>query len=92
MEDGIELKVIPAIKKMETGLGRARMDQASRERLGLSLGDLIEIVGKKGVAAKVFKDLPAEYGEGVSTDSREPMQASEKEIPSKSTGGMWFLQ
>ncbi len=65
MEDGIELKVIPAIKKMETGLGRARMDQASRERLGLSLGDLIEIVGKKGVAAKVFKDLPAEYGGGV---------------------------
>lgn len=65
MENGIELKVIPALRKMETGLGRARMDQASREKLGLSLGDLVEIVGKKGVAGKVFKDLPAEYGEGV---------------------------
>ncbi len=65
MSDGIELKVARAYQKIETGLGRARMDQASREALGLSVGDIVEIVGKKSVAAKIFKDVPPETGLGI---------------------------
>lgn len=60
----IELKVAKSNKKLELGFGRARMDQSSREALGLEYGDIIEIVGKKSIAAKVFKDEPSSYGTG----------------------------
>ena len=62
--DYIELKVAPSNKSLELGYGRARMDQNSREALGLELGDIIEIVGKKSIAAKVFKDEPSSLGTG----------------------------
>ena len=55
MEDFIELKVGMAQNQSEAGLGRARMDSASRASLGLDVGDTVEIVGKRSVAAKVFK-------------------------------------
>ena len=60
-----ELKVAMAFFKTDAGLGRARLDPASRERLGLSVGDIIEIVGKSSVAAKVFKDCPQDTGTGI---------------------------
>lgn len=60
-----ELKVAMAYLKTDTGLGRARMDPASRERLGLEIGDVIEIVGRSSVAAKVFKDCPQDHGSGI---------------------------
>ena len=58
----VEMKVERSNKSLEVGLGRARMDRASREALGLEYGDIIEIVGKKSIAAKVFKDEPSERG------------------------------
>ena len=60
-----ELKVAMAYLKTDTGLGRARLDPASRERLGLEIGDVIEIVGRSSVAAKVFKDCPQDHGSGI---------------------------
>ncbi len=61
-QEYIELKVAKSNRQLELGFGRARMDQASREALGLEFGDIIEIVGKKSIAAKVFKDEPSAYG------------------------------
>ena len=61
-QEYIELKVAKSNKQLELGFGRARMDQLSREALGLEFGDIIEIVGKKSIAAKVFKDEPSAYG------------------------------
>ncbi len=60
----IELKVAPSKKTWDLGYGRARMDQASREALGLEYGDIIEISGKKPIAAKVFKDEDPALGTG----------------------------
>lgn len=60
----IKLKVAASNKSLELGYGRARMDQKSRESLNLEYGDIIEIVGKKPIAAKVFKDEPSEFGVG----------------------------
>ena len=60
-----ELRVAMALFKTDMGLGRARMDTASRERLGLTIGDVIEIKGKKSVAARLFKDAPSDGSAGI---------------------------
>ncbi len=60
--DDVVLKVEMSIKKSEAGLGRVRIDLASRVRLGVEIGDIVEIVGKRSTAAKVFK---ADKGEGL---------------------------
>ena len=65
MEDSIELKVGMGTKPSEAGFGRARMDSVSRSKLGLEMGDIIEIIGKRSVAAKVFKGEPEDEGKGI---------------------------
>ena len=63
MEKYLELKVAMAKRQIDVGYGRARIDNESRRRLGLVLGDVIEIVGKKTVVAKVFKGEPGDDGQ-----------------------------
>ncbi len=53
--DGIVLKVETATERGEAGLGRVRMDSKTRALLGVVPGDIVEIVGKRSTAAKVFK-------------------------------------
>jgi transitional endoplasmic reticulum ATPase len=53
--DVLELKVAMAKKQSEAGYSRARMDEISRHALDLDVGDVVEILGKKTVVAKVFK-------------------------------------
>jgi AAA family ATPase, CDC48 subfamily len=65
MEDSIELKVGMGTNPSEAGFGRARMDSVSRNRLGLEIGDVVEIIGKKSVAAKVFKGDRDDEGKGI---------------------------
>lgn len=65
MQDSIELKVGMSKNQSEAGLGRARMDSESRSRLGLEVGDVVEIVGKRSVAAKVFKGAYEDEGKGI---------------------------
>ncbi len=60
--DGIVLKVEISIQKSEAGLGRVRMDTKARSALGAAIGDIVEIVGTRSTAAKVFK---ADKGEGL---------------------------
>ncbi len=62
MEKYLELKVAMAKRQSEVGYGRARIDNESRRGLGLELGDVIEVVGKKTVVAKVFKGEPGDDG------------------------------
>ena len=62
MEKYLELKVAMAKRQSEVGYGRARIDNESRRRLGLDLGDVIEIAGKKTVVAKIFKGEPGDDG------------------------------
>ena len=65
MDKFIELKVGMAQNQSEAGLGRARIDSSSRSRLGLDVGDVVEIVGKRSVPAKVFKGSADDEGKGV---------------------------
>ena len=62
MEKFLELKVAMAKRQSDAGYGRARIDNESRRRLELNLGDVIEIIGKKTVVAKIFKGEPGDNG------------------------------
>lgn len=61
----IDLKVAMAHRQAEAGLGRARLDTPTRMALGLEMGDVIEIAGKKSAVAKVFKGLLEDEGKGI---------------------------
>lgn len=62
MDRHLELKVAMAKRQSEAGYGRARIDAESRRYLGLDLGDVIEIIGKRTVVAKIFKGEPGDEG------------------------------
>jgi len=62
MEKYLELKVAMAKRQSEVGYGRARVDNECRRHLGLELGDVIEIIGKKTAVAKIFKGEPEDDG------------------------------
>lgn len=63
--DGIELKVARAHHQSEVGLGRARIDTLTRKQLGIDIGDIIEIIGSKSTAAKVFRASHEDEGKGI---------------------------
>ncbi|MCX6652352.1 MAG: CDC48 family AAA ATPase [Methanomassiliicoccales archaeon] len=51
----ITLRVARAQHQSEVGFGRARIDAKTRKELSVEVGDVIEIVGKRSTAAKVFR-------------------------------------
>ena len=56
---GLKLRVTEALGK-DLGLGLARLDPADMARMGLEIGDIVEVVGKRTTVAKVmptYKDL-----------------------------------
>ena len=63
--EGVTLKVARAHHQSEVGLGRARIDSATRKKLNAEVGDIIEILGKKKTAAKVFRAATEDEGLGV---------------------------
>ncbi len=65
MADSIILKVTMSQRQTESGYGRARIDSASRHELEVEIGDVIEIVGKRTVVAKVFPSGIEDEGHGL---------------------------
>ena len=65
MEDCIELKVAANLRKLEAGHGRVRLDPVAASRLGLEIGDVVEIIGKQTSVAKVMKGAPDDEGRGI---------------------------
>jgi transitional endoplasmic reticulum ATPase len=63
--EGVTLKVARAHHQSEVGLGRARIDSITRKKLNADVGDIIEILGKKKTAAKVFRAANEDEGLGV---------------------------
>ncbi len=63
--DGITLRVARAHHQSEVGLGRARIDTLTRKDLSVDVGEIIEIVGKKRTAAKVFRAAHEDEGKGI---------------------------
>ncbi|MCU0851677.1 MAG: CDC48 family AAA ATPase [Thermoplasmata archaeon] len=63
--EGLTLRVARAHHQSEVGLGRARIDTATRKTLGAEVGEIIEISGKKKTAAKIFRAAHEDEGMGI---------------------------
>jgi transitional endoplasmic reticulum ATPase len=63
--EGITLKVARAHHQSEVGLGRARIDSQTRKALNAEVGEIIEVIGKKRTAAKVFRAAHEDEGQGI---------------------------
>ena len=63
--DAVTLKVARAHHQSEVGLGRARIDGDTRKTLNIDVGEIIEIIGKKRTAAKVFRAAHEDEGKGI---------------------------
>ncbi len=60
----IDLHVAEALQS-DIGRGIVRIDTASRKKLGVSPGDVVEIVGKRTTAALVWQCYPEDEGLGI---------------------------
>ncbi len=65
MAESIILRVARAHHQSEVGLGRARIDGKTRKDLAVEVGDIIEIVGKRSTAAKVFRAAQEDEAKGI---------------------------
>ena len=65
MDDCIELKVATTLRKLEAGHGRVRLDPVAASKMGLEIGDIVEIIGKRSSVAKVMKGSPDDEGKGI---------------------------
>ncbi len=64
MPERVVLKVAEA-PQSDVGLGRARVDTKTRLALGVDVGEIIQIVGKKSTAAKLFRVMQEDEGKGM---------------------------
>ncbi|KYK26208.1 MAG: ATPase [Candidatus Proteinoplasmatales archaeon SG8-5] len=65
MAKSVTLKVERAQSQSDVGLGKARIDTKTRLALGIEVGDVIEVTGKKTTAAKVYRLLQEDEGKGL---------------------------
>ncbi len=63
--DAVTLKVARAHHQSEVGLGRARIDSDTRKTLNIDVGEIIEVIGEKRTAAKVFRAAHEDEGKGI---------------------------
>ncbi|HLE96664.1 MAG TPA: CDC48 family AAA ATPase [Candidatus Thermoplasmatota archaeon] len=64
MAKEITLKVAEAVQE-DVAKGRVRVDAATRLDLNLTVGDVVEIIGKKTTAAIVWRAHPDDEGKGI---------------------------
>ncbi len=65
MPESVVLRVAKAQHQSEVGLGRARIDTQTRKSLGVENGDIVEIIGKRSTAAKVFRATQEDESKGI---------------------------
>jgi transitional endoplasmic reticulum ATPase len=58
----VQLKVAEAKQQRDVGRSIARMDSETMKNLGVTVGDVVEIVGKKSTAAKAWPAYPEDQG------------------------------
>ena len=64
MEREVELKVAEALQN-DVGRGIVRLDTKSRESLGVTTGDIVEIIGKRSTGAIVWRAYSEDEGLGI---------------------------
>lgn len=63
-EETLSLRVAEALPK-DAGRGVARLDPQDLERLGVQIGDVVEIAGKRQTVARAMPAYPAQRGQGL---------------------------
>ena len=58
----VQLKVAEAEQQRDVGRSIARVDSETMKTLGVTVGDVIELVGKKSTAAKLWPAYPEDQG------------------------------
>lgn len=61
----VQLKVAEAKQQRDVGRSIARIDSETMKTLGVTVGDVIEIAGKKSTAAKAWPAYPEDQGLGL---------------------------
>jgi len=61
----VQLKVSEAKQQRDVGRSIARMDSDTMKKLGVTVGDVVEIEGKKATAAKAWPAYPEDQGLGL---------------------------
>jgi len=62
--DEIELKVVEAMQN-DVGRGIVRIDSVSARKLGITTGDIVEVIGNKSTAAKIWQSHQEDEGRGI---------------------------
>ncbi|MCK4266886.1 MAG: AAA family ATPase, partial [Thermoplasmata archaeon] len=65
MAKNVVLKVESAHDQSDIGLGIARIDTKTRQQLGVAVGDIVEIIGEKSTAGRVYRLLQKDEGKGL---------------------------
>jgi transitional endoplasmic reticulum ATPase len=61
----VQLKVSEAIQQRDVGRSIARMDSETMKTLGVTVGDVVQIEGKKSTAARAWPAYPEDHGLGL---------------------------
>ena len=61
----VQLKVHEAKQQRDVGRSIARMDSDTMKQLGVTVGDVVQIEGKKATAAKAWPAYPEDQGRGL---------------------------
>jgi len=61
----VQLKVAEAKQQRDVGRSIARMDSDTMKQLGVTVGDVVQIEGKKATAAKAWPAYPEDQGMGL---------------------------
>jgi transitional endoplasmic reticulum ATPase len=61
----VQLKVAEAKQQRDVGRSIARMDSDTMKKLGVTVGDVVQIEGKKATAAKAWPAYPEDQGMGL---------------------------
>ncbi|MCJ7574214.1 AAA family ATPase, partial [Candidatus Bathyarchaeota archaeon] len=58
----VQLKIAEAKQQRDVGRSIARMDSDTMKTLGVTVGDVVEIIGKKTTPAKAWPAYPEDQG------------------------------
>jgi len=61
----VQLKVAEAKQQRDVGRSIARIDSETMKTLGVTVGDVVQITGKKVTAAKAWPAYPEDQGLGL---------------------------
>jgi hypothetical protein len=82
---------VAAARQEESGHGIARLPKSAMARLGITEGDILEIVGKRSTPARAVLPYPEDEGlEVIRLDGLQRGKARPRRSSAISSGGRWW--